>query len=130
MSKSSHKENNLRRTSDYQDHFDAEYYLKEFYSDVDINANNASFLAFFIEKTVQILKDEQKHLESKKALEFDGRSTLSPSFLLAQYIDSIRFCDYAQCNINAVKNSKTTCFLIDCTFTITVQYRHSPHSIL
>jgi SAM-dependent methyltransferase len=104
MSKLSHNKNNLRYTSNYQDHFDTEYYLKATYSNVDLIPNGAHFADFFVEKTVQILKDKQKYLENKKALEFGGGPTQWPSFLLAQYVDSIRFCDYAQCNLNAVKN--------------------------
>ncbi|CAF4306137.1 unnamed protein product [Rotaria sp. Silwood2] len=41
---------------------------------------------------------------NQKALEFGGGPCLWPSLLLAQHVDSIRFCDYAQCNLNAVSD--------------------------
>jgi nicotinamide N-methyltransferase/phenylethanolamine N-methyltransferase/methyltransferase len=97
-------ENNLLHTSNYKDRFDTESYLKGIYSGVDIDPNEAPFSAFFIENTVRVLKNEQKRLGSTKALEFGGGPSIWPSFLLAQYVDSIKFCDYAPCNLNAVQD--------------------------
>jgi nicotinamide N-methyltransferase/phenylethanolamine N-methyltransferase/methyltransferase len=97
-------QNNLLHTSDYKDRFDTEFYLKALYSDLNIDSSEASFSAFFIENTVRILKNEQKKLGNKKALDFGGGPSIWPSFLIAQYVDSIQFCDYTQNNLNAVKD--------------------------
>ena len=97
-------ENNLLHTSDYKDRFDTEVYLKSIYSGVDTDPNEAPLSAFFIENTVRILKEQQKRLGIKKALEFGGGPSLWPAFILAQYVDTIQFCDYAQCNLHAVEN--------------------------
>jgi nicotinamide N-methyltransferase/phenylethanolamine N-methyltransferase/methyltransferase len=96
--------NNLLHTSNYKDRFDTEFYLIAAYSDVNIDLNEAPFSAFFIENTVRIFKNKQKRLDSAKALEFGGGPSIWPSFLLAQHVDSIQFCDYAPCNLNAVKD--------------------------
>ncbi|CAF3593086.1 unnamed protein product [Rotaria socialis] len=57
---------------------------------------------FFIEHCTRILQDERNRFGNRKALEFGGGPSLWPSFLLAQYVDSIRFCDYAKSNLNSV----------------------------
>ena len=96
-------EDRLLHTVDYNDHFDTGSYLKEIYSGVDIDPNEAPFSAFFIDSMSRILKNGPKTFGNKKALEFGGGPNLWPSFLLAQYVESIRFCDYACTNLNAVQ---------------------------
>ncbi|CAF3256507.1 unnamed protein product [Rotaria sp. Silwood2] len=103
MSKSS-SDKHLLHTSDYNTRFNLDFYLKSFYSGVDIDPNEVAFSAFFLENIARILHDEQKRLGNQKALEFGGGPCLWPSLLLAQHVDSIRFCDYAQCNLNAVSD--------------------------
>lgn len=95
--------NNLLHTTDYHDRFDAETHLKEIYSTVDIDPNAASFLGFFIENTVRILKKAQIASGTTKALEFGGGACLWPSFLLAQYVHSIQSCEYTKRYLNAAK---------------------------
>ncbi|CAF1196122.1 unnamed protein product [Rotaria sp. Silwood1] len=95
-------EKHLLHTTDYNTSFNTNLYLKGVYSGVDIDPNKTPFAAFFLENTVQILHDEQKRLGNEKALEFGGGPSLWPSFLLAQYVDSIRFCYYTQANLDVV----------------------------
>ena len=89
---------------DYNEQFDTEFYLKENYSRTDIAANEAPFSMFYLINTIRILKDGEKRFGTMKALEFGGGPTLWASFLLAQYVNSIRFCDYTQGNLDAIRN--------------------------
>jgi hypothetical protein len=43
------------------------------------------------------------HRAGGKALDFGGGPSLWPSFLLAQYVDSIQFCEYTESNLQAVQ---------------------------
>lgn len=95
-------ETSLLHTTDYNIRFDSTAYLKGCYSGIDTDPNEAPFSAFFIQNIVAFLHDSQTRLGNKKALEFGGGPCLWPAFVLAQYVDSIRFCDYAQCNLDAV----------------------------
>ncbi|CAF1584300.1 unnamed protein product [Rotaria magnacalcarata] len=106
-------DNCLLHTTDYKSRFDTVSYLQNFYSGVDINPSEAPLASFFLEKTVQILHDERNRFGNQKVLEFGGGPNLSASLLLAQYADSIRFCDYTQSNLNYVTDwieQKSTVF--------------------
>ncbi|CAF3307417.1 unnamed protein product [Rotaria socialis] len=88
-------------------------YLQTLYPGVDNNPNEAPLASFFLEKTVQILHDERNRFGNQKVLEFGGGPNLSSSLLLAQYVDSIRFCDSAQSNLTYVSDwieQKSTVF--------------------
>ena len=91
-------------TRAYNHLFDITVYLNGFYSSERINSTTAPYSRFFIEKTIRILHDDKERLGKHKALEFGGGPTLWFSFIIAQYVESIRFCDYAQTNLQAVKD--------------------------
>ena len=88
----------VHHTNDYQNKFDVSKYLTSYYTEVTPN------YVFYIRGLVGVLK---KHAAGKyssgKALEFGGGPSLWLSFLLAQYVDAIQFCDYTEANLHAVQ---------------------------
>jgi hypothetical protein len=88
----------LRHSHDYQNKFNVKNYLASYYSEVTPN------YIFYIHGLVHALK-KHTNLPSTggKALDFGGGPSLWPSFLLAQYVDTIQFCDYTPGNIQAVQ---------------------------
>ncbi|CAF3015214.1 unnamed protein product [Rotaria sp. Silwood2] len=84
--------------NDYQNKFDVSKYLTSYYSEVTPN------YAFYIRGLVRISKKYAAlNYIGGKALDFGGGPSLWPSFLLAQYVDKIQFCDYAETNLQAVQ---------------------------
>jgi nicotinamide N-methyltransferase/methyltransferase len=92
MNDSSHHSN------DYQTNFDVKKYLASYYSEVTPN------YVFYIGGLVRAIKNHAAFLRTGgKALDFGGGPSLWPSFLLAQYVDAIQFCDYTEANLHAVQ---------------------------
>ena len=85
-------------SNDYQNKFDVKEYLTSYYSEVTPN------YVFYIGGLVGAVKKHADLLKAGgKALDFGGGPSLWPSFLLAQYVDSIQFCDYTESNLHAVQ---------------------------
>jgi nicotinamide N-methyltransferase/methyltransferase len=59
---------------------------------------------FYIRGFMRVLKNHAVlHRAGSKALDFGGGPSLWLSFLLAQYVDAIQFCDYTEGNLQAVQ---------------------------
>jgi hypothetical protein len=81
----------------YKDKFNTSHYLKSYCSQV------VPAYAFYIRSVVRILRDN--YIQRPKvgtALDFGGGPSLWLSFLIAQYADSIQFCDFTSGNLQAV----------------------------
>jgi nicotinamide N-methyltransferase/methyltransferase len=88
----------LPHSNDYQNKFDVKKYLTSYYSEVTPN------YMFYIGGLVRAVKNHASLLHAgSKALDFGGGPSLWPSFLLAQYVDEIQFCDYTESNLHAVQ---------------------------
>lgn len=89
---------NLQQSNDYENKFDVKNYLKSYYSEVTPN------YVFYLQGLVRVVKKyTNSHFVGGKALDFGGGPSVWPSFLLAQYVDKIQFCDYTQANLHAVQ---------------------------
>ena len=85
-------------SNDYQNKFDVKSYLTSYYSEVTSN------YVFYIHGLVRVLKKHaDSHRVGGKALDYGGGPSLWPSFLLAQYVDAVQFCDYTEANLQAVQ---------------------------
>jgi len=85
-------------SNDYQNKFDVKNYLESYYSKVTSN------YVFYIRGLVHAVKKHATlHHAGGKALDFGGGPSLWPSFLIAQYVDAIQFCDYTEANLQAVQ---------------------------
>jgi nicotinamide N-methyltransferase/methyltransferase len=85
-------------SNDYQNKFDVKNYLESYYSEVTSN------YVFYIRGLVHAVKKHATlHHAGGKALDFGGGPSLWPSFLIAQYVDAIQFCDYTEANLQAVQ---------------------------
>jgi len=87
-----------QHSNDYEKKFDVKNYLTSYYSEVTPN------YVFYIQGLVNAVKKYTTlHRVGGKALDFGGGPSVWPSFLLAQYVDKIQFCDYTQANLHAVQ---------------------------
>ncbi|CAF4011579.1 unnamed protein product, partial [Rotaria sp. Silwood1] len=101
---SSAEEQVLLHTKDYLTRFDVASFL--ILQDEHFNQcqDGTGKWDFFVKNSIRSVYDQRAYLKGGKALEFGGGPTLWPSFFLAQYVDEIRFCDYAPQNLAAVNS--------------------------
>ncbi len=85
----------------YQTHFQTSNYLASYCSQV------VPAYDFYIRSLVRILRDNNlppiQHSNGLTALEFGGGPSLWSSFLIAQYVNSIQFCDFTPSNLQTIQ---------------------------
>jgi hypothetical protein len=101
---SSMEEPVLLHTKDYLTRFDVASFLVLQDDHFNQCQNDPCRWDFFVKNTIQSVSDQREYLKGGKALEFGGGPTLWPSFIMAQYVAELCFCDYTPQNLVAVKS--------------------------